>query len=345
MTEMIDSVRRSICENYSFDEIGTDEFLVHTGMYYDDGDELHIVMKKMSDGVLLTDEGHTMMWLSYEDFTFTGTRRDLLDRYVEQNGVSLIDGCIQITVESPGHAGSALSSLIQTMLQVAGLRNLSRSNVASTFKEDVLSTFRESTLAELCEFKKEIPGKGGSVEADIFLRAERPVLIFVASGPGRAKDVLINLLMVQEADIGYRTVVVIDESSKISKRHRELIETHSERSIADPKDVLSVAEGLVKARFYACPRGFDARAHSVRTFLSMRQRFDVNICRPHGCCARAAGRVLRAPAALTRRMLNYRHQCDRKRSVKLLAAFAMMILCRRASSRSHRPRACNQHPL
>ena len=53
--------------------------LVHTSMYYDDGDELHIVLKREGDGFVFTDEGHTMMWLSYTDFEFTPERLDLME--------------------------------------------------------------------------------------------------------------------------------------------------------------------------------------------------------------------------------------------------------------------------
>lgn len=81
-------------------------------------------MKKTQTGITLTDEGHTLMWLSYENFNFTDTRAKLLNKYVNQNNVKLDDGRIYIETDAPENVGPALSSLIQTMLQVAGLRNL-----------------------------------------------------------------------------------------------------------------------------------------------------------------------------------------------------------------------------
>ena len=56
MTQMLEDIKKSVCANYSFDEIGINEYLVHTDMYYDDGDELHIVMKINPTGIMLTDE-------------------------------------------------------------------------------------------------------------------------------------------------------------------------------------------------------------------------------------------------------------------------------------------------
>ena len=53
----------------------------------DDGDELHIVLKITDDDIVITDEGHTMMWLSYEDFKFTPTRESMFRKIISQNCV------------------------------------------------------------------------------------------------------------------------------------------------------------------------------------------------------------------------------------------------------------------
>ncbi len=248
MTQMLEDIKKSVCANYSFDEIGINEYLVHTDMYYDDGDELHIVMKINPTGIMLTDEGHTLMWLSYEEFNFTDTRTKLLNKFIDQNNVTLSDGRIQVEVDAPEHVGSALSSLIQVMLQVACLRNFSRSNVVNSFMEDVLSTFRNSDLAGRCEYRKKIPANNGDViEPDIFIsQKERPVLLFIAGGPERAKEVVINLFLVQNLNKGYRTVVVIDDNSGISKKDRERLVNGAERPIIGTESVLPLTESLVK---------------------------------------------------------------------------------------------------
>ena len=72
------TIMKSISSLYEFEDIGNGEYLIHTNMYFDDGDELHIVMMESDGGYTLTDEGHTMMWLSYEELRFTGNRKKLL---------------------------------------------------------------------------------------------------------------------------------------------------------------------------------------------------------------------------------------------------------------------------
>ncbi len=248
MNDMLDAIRRSVCSSYSFENIGIGEYLVHTDMYYDDGDELHIVMKKTSAGIMLTDEGHTLMWLSYEDFNFTDTRKRLLNKYIDQNNVKLDDGRIHVEADSPEHVGPALSSLIQAILQVACLRNLSRTNVVNSFTEDVRSAFRNSDLAGMCVYGKRIPvDKRGYVEPDIFIDSNSPVLLFIAGGSERAKEIVINLMLAERLDAKYRTVVVIDDDSNISKKDRERLVNTAERPIIGADSVIPLTESIVRA--------------------------------------------------------------------------------------------------
>lgn len=247
MIEMLDTIRKSICASYSLDDIGINEYLVHTDMYYDDGDELHIVMKKTRTGITLTDEGHTLMWLSYENFNFTDTRTKLLNKYIDQNNVKLDDGRIHVETDAPEHVGPALSSLIQAILQVAGLRNLSRTNVVNSFAEDVISAFRNSSLAERCIFNKKIQVKGDYVEPDIFIDSGDPVLLFIAGGSERAKEVVINLMLAEQSDTEYRTVVVIDDDSNISKKDRERLVNTAKRPIIGIDSVVSLTKSIISA--------------------------------------------------------------------------------------------------
>ena len=118
MSTDFEEIRKFICSEYDFEEIGIGEYLVHTDMYYDDGDELHIVLKRTGESYVLTDEGHTMMWLSYDEYNFTENRRKLLDGILEQNNVSLENERISVFVDQPSMIGPALSSLVQAIMTV-----------------------------------------------------------------------------------------------------------------------------------------------------------------------------------------------------------------------------------
>ncbi len=242
----VNTVKKSICSEYSLEEIGIEEYLIHTGMYFDDGDELHIVLKCMPDSIILTDEGHTLMWLSYEEFNFTETRRKLLNGYIEQNNLALKEGQIQVLIDSANKVGPALSSLMQALLQIACLRNLSRNNVVNTFTEDVYASFRESRLSNRCEYRKKIAtADGNCVEPDILITGNRPVLLFVAGSSERAKEVTINLLVAKELKDDYGTIVVIDGDSNISKKDQQRLVNYADRPIYGIDGALAIAESYI----------------------------------------------------------------------------------------------------
>jgi hypothetical protein len=122
MSEIIEQIKRSICHAYGLDDLGNGDYLIHTNKYFDDGDELHIVLKILSNGYELTDEDHTLMWLSYEDYNFTL----ISDKIIEQNGIRLDKGRIFIVFDNLESIGDALSSMEQAIIQIADMRTFSK---------------------------------------------------------------------------------------------------------------------------------------------------------------------------------------------------------------------------
>lgn len=124
---IIKELKRAVCSSLDVEVRGIDRIMIHTGYTYPDGDELHILIVENDGKLMFTDEGHTMMWLSYEDFNMTDSRIDVLNRVLKGNGTSLIDGEIIVGIDSDEHSMvSSLKSLIQTELQIADLLYLDR---------------------------------------------------------------------------------------------------------------------------------------------------------------------------------------------------------------------------
>ncbi len=122
MSGIVEQIKRSICHAYCLDDLGNDDYFIHTNKYFDDGDELHIVLKILSNGYELTDEDHTLMWLSYEDYNFTL----ISDKIIEQNGIRLDKGRIFIVFDNLESIGDALSSMEQAIIQIADMRTFSK---------------------------------------------------------------------------------------------------------------------------------------------------------------------------------------------------------------------------
>ncbi len=244
-----DLFRKSVCRQFDLEEISQNEYLVHTGKYFDDGDELHIVLKEDGEGkILLTDEGHTLMWLSYEDFKLTPVRKSILDGIVSQNRVNLDEGRITVSAASAEEAGEALSSMVQAIIQAADMRRLSHSNVMSTFLEDIKEAYKKAALSSRCEFRKKIEvRKGDFIEPDIFISGDAPVLVYGVNNPERAKEAFINLLFVRDSGKNYRTIVVIGDDAEISKKDRDRLINTANRPIMGTEEMISITERFVEA--------------------------------------------------------------------------------------------------
>ena len=208
MTNKLPIIMESICSLYKFEDIGNGEYLVHTNMYFDDGDELYIVMMESDGGYTLTDEGHTMMWLSYEELRFTGNQKKLLDGILGQNDVTIANGEILTSIDSPEDVGPALLNMIQAIIQTSSLRYLSRNNAVNTFPEDMRSMFRNSEIRNKCLFKKEVKMCDGNfIEPDVYIDLPTPTLVFGVHNTERSKEVFINMLLISESKLDCRTSV------------------------------------------------------------------------------------------------------------------------------------------
>ncbi len=102
--------------NITFKRLDTNRYLIGTGCCFPDGDELHIVLKRDGRDWILSDEGYTMMWMSYEG-------RDsiaVLDDALCINGAELSDGRIIVRLVDRS-VSDCLQSMIRVLSQAADL--------------------------------------------------------------------------------------------------------------------------------------------------------------------------------------------------------------------------------
>lgn len=228
-----EAMKKSICANVDFEELGIGECLVHTGFTYHDGDELHIVLKEESGRWKLTDEGHTMMWLSYDDFNMTDVRKKLFENAIAQNNVEYDTGRIYVNFSAEEEAGTSLYSLVQAILQITDLRYLDRKTVASTFIEDMFEMVKKTNYHELCSFKEKISLKNEEYcEPDILINAKNPILVFGINNSNRAKKSLIDIMALKQNNMNqYRLVLVIDDTAIIDQKTETMLINRTDKSI------------------------------------------------------------------------------------------------------------------
>ncbi|TVQ13701.1 MAG: DUF1828 domain-containing protein [Balneolaceae bacterium] len=114
--------------------------LVETPFYFADGDPYQIYIKEMPGGIIrLTDMGHTMMHLSYEnniDKFREGTRGKILEQIKSETFISENEGefYVDTTIEA---LVLNIFRLSQGLTKVNDLTFLNRARAESTFYEDL----------------------------------------------------------------------------------------------------------------------------------------------------------------------------------------------------------------
>lgn len=234
--DIIENMKRFVSTSFSVEERGINAYLVHTGFFFPDGDELHIVLRLVDGRWILTDNGHTLMWLSYEDFNMTPARESLLRKAVESNFLTLDEDCISVDVD-PSNGSAALRSMVQALLQIADLLYLDRQTVRSTFADDVKNLFVER-FGDRCELDKKIGGeKGDSYVADVYVRGEVPLLVFSITSNERCLDVSYILLDLSRSDMKFTGLAIMDEKAEIGKKAEHRIINQADRLFVGISDM------------------------------------------------------------------------------------------------------------
>lgn len=163
---------------------GKDRFLVFTPFHFNDGDQLVIVLKKMGDRWVLSDEAHTYMHLSYymdEQRLHSGNRQKLILKALSMFEVEDYDGELVIDV-SDGHYGEALYDFVQALLKIIDVTYLSGETVQSTFIDDFRAFLYQKVELDRMTFNWQHPTKDpdGIYKVDCRINGKIPPLFVFA---------------------------------------------------------------------------------------------------------------------------------------------------------------------
>lgn len=235
---MVESMKKGICSKVFLEPKGIDRYLIHTGFTFQDGDELHIVLKKRDGKWIITDDAHTLMWLSYEDFNLSDTRKAILEVTLSSNNVSFEDGRIYIDCTGKD-MGQCLMSMIQAILQTADLLYLARNNVRNTYTDDVKELMKEM-LGDRCVFDKHITHDGEDYLVDVYVDAPTPLYVFSISNNDRCKDAIITILSLShEADMDFTSLTFVDQTANLGKENLIKLTNRTDKLLYNtPKDEL-----------------------------------------------------------------------------------------------------------
>lgn len=219
---LISKIRKSICEDVEIYRDGEDRYTIDTSFEFEDGDSYVIILKKTGEEWYFTDEGHTLMHLSYErldNLLYSGKRNERFLSILNQHDIEDYDGELRSYVVSDD-LGSSLNNFIHGLNKIITVAYVStQADVASMFMDD-FKKFMLDAFDDKCKFnyydeKRDIDKK---YIVDCCIEAEKPIFVFALGTDYKCKDAIITCLKFKEWGISFVSIGVFQESEKITRK-------------------------------------------------------------------------------------------------------------------------------
>ena len=223
----VHSLQRLLCDRLCA-EVGVekrpdDTLMLRTHFRFPDGDGYPIYLSATPSGaVRLSDRGHTLMHISYEhdvDSFMEGSRGLLLERIMDESGLQWDGGAFCIDT-SPEQLPQAMFTFGQALTKVYDLTLLSRSNVTSTFYED-LANLLFSVLDEAIvqrDYEADVPNSQAYL-VDYRIESKSGVPLFLYGVPNRDKTRLTTIMLsyFHRHELKFESLLVFADQASIPR--------------------------------------------------------------------------------------------------------------------------------
>lgn len=229
--------RRRVADQIRVEPEGIDRFRVFTPFQFPDGDSLAIVLRRVGeDSWVLSDEGHTLMHLSYSidegDLVRGGRGRIIEDaltsfRLQEDNG--------ELALPVPDAAfGDALFHYVQALLKITDVTYLARDRVQTTFLEDLRTFIAERVPEDRRQFRWHEPARDpeAKYEVDVRIEGARPIHLFGLHNDDKVRDATITLQQLEAWDVPGTSVGVFENQTEITRRVLARFTDHVDRQFS-----------------------------------------------------------------------------------------------------------------
>ena len=170
----------------------------------------------------MTDEGHTLMHLSYEIDINTlekGTRAKILSNVLSQFSVIIENGSLVIPLKDSW--GDSLFSYIQSLVRISDINYLTKKLVHSTFIQDFKDFIEEKVDKKrfvFDYFHVEYDPKG-KYPIDCKINGiAKPLFLFAINNDNKCRDVTINILQYEKWNISFQTLAIFEDQETISRK-------------------------------------------------------------------------------------------------------------------------------
>ena len=223
----LDALRKLLCERLCEDvrvEPRPDgALMVRTRFRFPDGDHFPIHLSEApAGGFRLSDRGHTLMHVSYEhdvDSFLDGTRGMLLERIMGESGLCWDGGafCLDTAAE---RLPEAIFRFGQALTRVHDLTLLARSNVGSTFYDDLADLLFRLVSEDRIrrDYRPDVPNADAyRVDYRIEGKGDVPLFLYGVPNHDKAQSTTIMLSHFHRHALPFESILVFENQAEMSR--------------------------------------------------------------------------------------------------------------------------------
>ena len=151
-TNIEQDFQKKVCEEVHLLPEGLSRYVVDLPFTFDDGDHYIVVLRGVAGEWELSDEGHTIMHLSYEGLDLNrGGYKEVIDNTVSAFGLMNREGELTLSIPEM-RFGDALFSFIQALVKISDVKYLERERVRSLFMEEFRGFLSEEVPERVRKF-------------------------------------------------------------------------------------------------------------------------------------------------------------------------------------------------
>ena len=212
-----------LCEDVVVDQRSDDQLMLRTHFEFPDGDGYPFHLSEApAGGLRLSDHGHTLMHISYEhdiDSFLDGTRGMLMERIVSESGIVQDGGVFFLDTSAEG-LPEAIFAFGQALTRIYDLTLLSRSNVGSTFYDD-LTECLQGLVGESRIERDHLPDvpNAGAYPVDYRIDGKSGDPLFVYGVPNRDKARLTTIMLghFHRHRLEFESIIVFEDQAEIPR--------------------------------------------------------------------------------------------------------------------------------
>jgi Domain of unknown function DUF1828 len=215
--------KHKVCEELRVASEGINRYRVFTPFMFNDGDHLSILLKRENQQWVLSDEGHTLMHLTYqidEKDLYRGNRQKLITNALSMFSVADREGELVLTIPKEQY-GDALYSFVQALLKISDVNYLTRERVKSTFLEDFRAFIAEEVPEDRRIFdwsdKQHDPEGKYTVDCRVNGMA-KPLMIYALPSDDKVRDATIGLLKFEVWSLNFRGLGIFEDQEEINRK-------------------------------------------------------------------------------------------------------------------------------